>query len=277
MPHEEGRFSGYDGLALCENRWLPEGDAAAVVVVVHGFLEHSGRHADVAAELNRHGYAVYAVDLRGHGKSEGDPVFVKSFLEHLRDVELFLAHVRAREPDRPVFLVGFSMGGTIAASLAARGLADVRGLVLVAPAVQVGRGIFPVLRLLAGLVGRFFPRLRLVRLGFRNMSRDPEVIAQVERDPLVFHGRFPTRTGSELLSATRLLQDMMEAIELPLLILHGTGDLVTDVEGSRQLHARARSTDKTLKLYDGLYHDLFHEPEKQRVVADLVEWLDARR
>ena len=136
MPHEEGRFSGYDGLTLCENRWLPEGDAAAVVVVVHGFLEHSGRHADVAAELNRHGYAVYAVDLRGHGKSEGDPVFVKSFLEHLRDVELFLAHVRAREPDRPVFLVGFSMGGTIAASLAARGLAS--GAVLLTPAAPAG-------------------------------------------------------------------------------------------------------------------------------------------
>ena len=277
MPHEEGRFNGYDGLALCENRWLPEGDAAAVVVVVHGFIEHSGRHADVAAELNRHGYAVYAIDLRGHGKSEGERVFVGSFLEYLRDVELFLVHVRAQQPDRPVFLVGFSLGGTIAATLAARGLADVRGLVLVAPAVQIGRGMFPVLRLLAGVIGRFFPRLRVVRMGFRKMSRDPEVIAQVERDPLVFHGRFPARTGAEILSALQIIQDMMEAIELPLLILHGTGDLVTDVEGSRELHARARSTDKTLKLYDGLYHDLFHEPEKEQVLADLVEWLDARR
>lgn len=277
MPHEEGRFSGYDGLALCENRWLPEGDPAAVVVLVHGFLEHGGRHADVAAVLNRHGYAVYAIDLRGHGKSEGDRVFVKSFLEHLRDVELFLDHVRKQQPGRPRFLVGFSMGGTIAASLAARGLADVRGLVLAAPAVQIGGGVFPVLRLLAGVLGRLLPRLSLVRMGFRNMSRDPEVVAQVERDPLAFHGCFPARTGAEILAATRRLEDTMEAIELPLLILHGTGDLVTDVEGSRQLHARARSTDKTLKLYDGLYHDLFHEPEKERVVADLVEWLDARR
>ncbi|HUT93195.1 MAG TPA: lysophospholipase [Thermoguttaceae bacterium] len=277
MPHVEDRFEGYDGLALYENRWLPEGDAAAAVVVVHGFLEHSGRHAEVAVELNRHGYAVYAIDLRGHGKSEGDRVFVGSFLEYLRDVELFLAHVRSQQPDRPVFLVGFSLGGTIAATLAARGLADVRGLVLAAPAVQIGRGIFPVLRLLAGFVGRFLPRLRVVRMGFRKMSRDPAVIAQVERDPLVFHGRFPARTGAEILSAVRLIQDMMEAIELPLLILHGTGDLVTDAEGSRQLHARARSTDKTLKLYDGLYHDLFHEPEKEQVLADLVEWLDARR
>jgi len=277
MPYEEGRFIGYDGLALCEKRWLPEGDVRAVVVLVHGFLEHSGRHAEVAAELNRHGYAVYAVDLRGHGKSEGDRVFVKSFLEHLRDVELFLGHVAEREPDRPRFLIGFSMGGTIVASLAARVLVDVRGLVLVAPAVRIAGGVFPVLRPLAGVLGRFFPRLRLVRMGFRNMSRDPEVIAQVERDPLAFHGCFPARTGSELLAAMRLLDDTMEAIELPLLVVHGTGDLVTDVEGSRRLHARAGSTDKTLKLYDGLYHDLFHEPEKAQVVSDVIEWLDARR
>ncbi len=276
MAHEEHRFEAYDGLALNEHRWLPDGDATRVVVAVHGFLEHGGRHGEVAAELNGHGYAFYAVDLRGHGRSEGERVFVRTFSQYLRDVELFLDHVAAREPGKPVFLYGFSMGGTIAASLAARGLAKVRGLVLVAPAVRVGSGVFPLLQPLARLVGRLAPRLRVVRMGFRGMSRDPEAVAQMKSDPLVYHERFPTRTAGELIAAGRLLEDMAEAIEPPLLTMHGTGDRVTDPEGSRRLHERAGSTDKTLKLYDGLYHDLLHEVGTEQVVADLVAWLNAR-
>jgi alpha-beta hydrolase superfamily lysophospholipase len=277
MPYEEDGFEAEDGLVLHEHRWLPERDAKGVLVMLHGFLEHAGRYAEAAAELNRHGYAVYAMDLRGHGKSEGERVFIESFSQYLGDIEVLLRRVRAREPEKPVFLFGHSMGGTIFAMLAATRPPDARGVVLSAPAVLVGGGVFPVLRHLAGLVSRVFPRLRVVRMGLRYVSRDPEVVAEIQRDPLVFHGRFPVRTGAEVLSAARLVQDVIPAMALPLLILHGTGDRVTDPEGSRRLHARASSSDKTLNLYEGLYHDLLHEPEKERVMADLVEWLDARR
>jgi alpha-beta hydrolase superfamily lysophospholipase len=276
MPHEEDRFEAGDGLRLHENRWLPEDDPAAVVVLIHGFVEHSGRYAEVAAELNRHGYAVCAMDLRGHGKSEGPRVFVRSFDQYLADVELFLGRVREREPDKPRFLFGHSMGGTIAALLVATRSLDVRGLVLGAPACQVGGRVFPLLRHLAGFVGRLCPGLRVVQFDFGRVSRDPEVVADMRSDPLVFHGRFPARTGAEILRAASRLRSRMEAIELPFLVMHGTADLVTDAQGSRELRARARSTDKTLNVYEGLYHDLLHEPEKDQVTADLIEWLAAR-
>ena len=277
MPHEASRFHSRDGLELYENRWLPEGDPAAVVVLVHGFMEHSGRYAEVAGALNRQGYAVYAPDLRGHGKSPGDRVFIHSFDQYVDDLETFLERVRARHAGRPFFLFGHSMGGSIVALLAITRRPDVRGVVLSAPAVQVGRQVFPILRRLAAMLSTVFPRMRLVRMGCNWLSRDPEVVADFRSDPLVFQDRFPVRTGAEILHAAQSIQDRMEALRHPLLLLHGTHDRVTDPEGSRRLYAGAGSTDKTLKLYEGLYHDLLHEPERQQVTADLLEWLAARR
>ena len=222
--------------------------------------------------------------------------------------------VRAREPGKPLFLFGHSMGGTIAAQWAItrpsdlRGLPgtgpffgektpfadrrlaenmdlspsaarqeDLRGLVLSGPASRIGRGLFPLLRHLAALLSLLAPRMPVVRLGSWRISRDPAVVEDFRRDPLVFHNRFPVRTGAEILAAMRFIGRNMPLLRTPLLILHGTGDCICNVEGSRQLHARAGSADKTLRLYAGLYHDLFHEPERAEVLADLLAWLDARR
>lgn len=277
MPYEEDRFETHDGLWLNENRWLPEGDPAAVVVVVHGFIEHSGRYAELAQRFNQEGYAVYAMDIRGHGKSEGERVFIRSFDDLLADLERFLDRVGAHEANKPMFLFGHSMGGTVVALLAAMRPPDVRGLVLSAPACRIGNRVFPLLRRLAGFFSRVLPKLRLVPMSVKSLSRDREVVDQFHRDPLVFHGRFPVRTGAEILHAADRVEGQMEAIRLPFLVLHGTGDAVADPEGSRLLYQRAGSTDKTLKLYDGLYHDLFHEPEKEQLTADVIEWLGARR
>jgi len=277
MPHREDRFCAHDGLRLHENCWLPAGEPGGVVVVVHGLNDHSGRYTELAARLNRHGYAVYAMDLRGHGKSQGARLLIRSFDEYLADLELHVDRVRRRGPDKPLFLFGHSMGGAIVALLGITRQPDVRGLVLSVPAVVIGGGVSPLLRRLAPLVSRLFPRLRIMRLGYRTLCRDPEVVEQFKNDPLVYHGRFPVRTGAEILRAAGRIQDQMEALKLPLLLLHGTADMATDPEGSRRLHARAGSTDKTLKLYEGLFHDLLHEPEKEQVTADLIEWLDARR
>lgn len=276
MPESQERFATFDGLRLFERSWLPSGEVAAVLVVVHGFTEHSGRYASLAGELNRWGCAVYALDLRGHGQSEGPRVFVRSFDEYLADVELYLDRVRARQPDKPLFLFGFSMGGTIVARLAVLGRAEVRGLILCGPALAVGPRVFPLLRRLASLMSAIFPKLRLVRLGCAMISRDPRVVAEFRADPLVFHGRFPVRTGAELLWAMQQIQKEMQSVSLPFLILHGGGDVAADPQGSRELYARAASTDKTFELYDGLYHDLLHEPEQEQVRGRLIAWLRQR-
>jgi len=277
MPYQDGRFQGHDGLELYQQCWLPEREPAAVVVLVHGFIEHSGRYAALAEELNRHGYAVYAFDLRGHGRSGGQRAFVRSFDEFTADLNVFLADVRRREPHRPIFLLGHSMGGTIAARLAMMRPDDLAGVVLSAPAVRIGKGIFPLLRRLARLIGRLFPRLRVVRLGSGWVSRDPRVVADFRQDPLVFHEKFTVRIGAEILDAAQHVQDHAPSLRLPLLILQGTADRIVAPAGSRLLHDRAGSTDKTLRIYEGLYHDLFHEPEKDQVIANVTEWFDDRR
>lgn len=276
MSHQQEYFSGNDGLRMFENVWRPEADSKAVAVLVHGFTEHGGRYAHVAEALTRQGFPVYALDLRGHGRSEGDRIWVQSFDGYLDDVELYLDRVRRREPGKPVFLIGHSMGGAILALLAIERNLDAAGLVLSAPALRVADGVFPLLRRLAAIVARIFPRWRLVRMGSSKLSRDPDNIARFRADPFVFHGSIPVRTGAEIFDAMRRIEAGAAAIRLPFLLMQGTGDAVVDASAARELHDAATSPDKTLKLYDGLYHDLFGEPEREQVLADVRAWLAAR-
>lgn len=274
MTHHEDHFTTPDGHLLYEQSWLPDAEPRAVVVVVHGVFEHSGRYARLAEDLNRRGYAVYAMDLRGHGRSEGERAMIRSFDLFLDDLELFLERTTARQPGKPVFLLGHSMGGAVAALLSIKRPPKIRGMILSAPAVLVAGGVFPLLRRLAWLASIVWPTLRVTRLGCRFVSRDPAVVEAFRNDPLVFHDRFPVRTGSEILRAAKRIQTDAERMTLPMLVLHGTGDYVTDPQGSRMLVARAHSTDKTLQLYEGLYHEIFSEPERQQVLDDLLAWLD---
>lgn len=277
MPHQEDCFAARDGLRLYEQWWLPEGEPVAVVVLVHGITEHGGRHGRLAEDLNRRGYAVSAMDLRGHGCSEGDRAMIRTFDQYLDDVEVLLERVAVRWPGKPIFLLGHSMGGAIVALLGILRPPKVQGLILSAPAVLIGGEVFPVLRRLASLMSVVWPTLRLTQMGCRFISRDPAVVESFKNDPLVFHGRFPVRTGAEILRAAKRIQAGANQISLPLLVMHGTGDIVTDHRGSRLLVARAKSSDKTLRLYEGLYHELFSEPERDQLVSDLLDWLDGHR
>lgn len=276
MPYRENHLSAPDGTRLFERGWLPEGGARAVVTVVHGFTEHSGRYQWFAEQLNARGYAVYAADLRGHGRSEGPQCYIVSFDEYLNDLDAVLADVRRRQPGNPIFVFGHSMGGLIVALYSVLRKPEVRGIVVSGAVLRVGAEVYPILRRMARFVSRFFPRIRLVRLGSGYISRDPAVLADFRNDPMVFLGRFPIRTGAEILRAVALLSQQMEAVRLPLLIMHGTADRACDCEGGRELYRRAASEDKTLRLYEGLYHAIFWEPERAQVMADLIEWLDAR-
>jgi alpha-beta hydrolase superfamily lysophospholipase len=195
---------------------------------------------------------------------------------YLDDVMVFLRYLRGRQPGQPLFLFGHSMGGLIVAWLAVRRDPDVCGLIFSAAAFCVSNQVAPWLQLLAVPASWLLPRMRVVKVRAPALSRDPQAVAQFNSDPLVYHGRMPNRTGAEILRAARRIQGRFESIRLPFLALHGTADVITDPEGSRQVYQRAASTDKTLKLYQGLYHDLFHEPERDRIVADLLDWLGAR-
>ena len=278
MPssHSTGAYESDDGLRLFEQGWSPAGSPKAVVAIVHGYGEHSARYVHLAEELTRNGYAVSTFDLRGHGQSQGDPrTFVRSFEEHLDDLEDFLSRVRERHPGRPLFLFGHSMGGTISTLFAIARQPEIRGLLLSGASLKLSDKYSPSLITLAKIISALFPKLPLLKLDASAVSRDPEVVRDYVRDPLVHHGGIPARTGAEMNRAMELIRQRMEALEVPLLIMHGTGDLLADPEGSRQLYDRSQSADKDLRLYEGLYHEILNEPEKAQVLADMVEWLDA--
>ena len=273
--HSTGTYESDDGLRLFEQEWSPEGTPKAGVVIVHGYGEHTGRYVHVAEELTQNGYAVSTFDLRGHGRSQGDPrTFVRSFDEHLDDLERFLSRVRERHSGRPLFLFGHSMGGTIATLFAIARQPEIRGLLLSGASLKLSDNYSPSMITLAKIISLVLPKLRLIKLDASAVSRDAEVVREYVTDPLVYHGGIPARTGAEMNRAMERIRQRMETLEVPLLIMHGTCDLLADPEGSRQLYDRAESDDKDLRLYEGLYHEILNEPEKTQVLADMVEWLD---
>ena len=276
MRTDASTFEGADGQRLFEQHWLPEGDPRSAIVLVHGYAEHSGRYGHVAQRLTGAGHAIYALDLRGHGRSGGRRAYVRSLDEYLVDLRPFVARVREREPTVPLYLLGHSMGGTIVALSLLRDRPELHGAILSAAGLKLRGGIARVLQQAAVLVGRLAARLPLARLNSGDVSRDGATVAAYDGDPLVYRGRMRAGMAAALIRAVRSVEAQMESIDVPLLLLHGTDDALTEPEGSRELYRRARSEDKTLKLYDGLYHEVLNEPEREQVIADVVQWLDAR-
>lgn len=271
----EDTFQTYDGLRLFMQGWCPADETPrSAIALVHGYAEHSGRHADLAHFLVRHGHAVHAFDQRGYGRSEGRRAYVQRFDQYLDDLDHFLERVRARTPDRPLLLLGHSMGGAVGALYCLERNPAITGLILSSPAIRIGDDVPDVLQRLSPVIGRLFPHLPTIRLDRRYLSRRDAVIREAERDPLNYHGRMPARTGAEIARAGRRIRERMEALQLPFLVFHGTADRLADVQGSCELYTHARSTDKTLGLYEGFYHETMNEPGRAQVLLSLAAWLD---
>jgi alpha-beta hydrolase superfamily lysophospholipase len=245
-------------------------------VFVHGLIEHSGRHANTALELVRQGFAVHAMDLRGHGKSEGRRGDVRSFDQYLLDLDVFFARVRAVEDDRPIFLMGNSMGGLIVSLWTALRKPQIAGLILTGALLELANELYPRLRHLAAAANHVVPWLRIPRIPYEWLSRDTKAVDSFRRDPLVCQRGFSVRVAAGALRAMKDLADHAPSLRDPLLILHGGSDRICGPAGSRALFAKAGSADKTLRVYDGLYHELLDEPEREMVLADLIAWLGQR-
>jgi acylglycerol lipase len=273
VKHGDGSLIGAQGVKLFDQWWQPAAGAPrAVLIVVHGLKDHSSRYGELANRLAEHGYAVRAFDLRGHGSSEGARVYVSDFDEYAQDLDAFVK--LARIPGKPLFVLGHSMGGAIATDWVLTRKPQLDGLILSGAALRADVSGFT--RAVTRFFGVVAPRLAVFSLDLDKFSRDPEVIAQCKADPLVDQGNGPARTAAQLLNAIGFIDDHMEEVTVPLLVMHGGADAITPPDGSRELMRRARSADKTLKIYDGLYHDLLHEPEKEQVMADVAAWMDAR-
>ena len=276
-PTRRGTITTTDGLSLHTQWRLPEGPSPrATVVLVHGYAEHCGRYGGVARAFTDAGAAVYAYDQRGCGRSGGRPAYVDDFDQYLDDLDRFLSFVRPRAPDAPLFLFGHSMGGLVTLKYALDRAPAVTGLMLSAPALEVNPDLAPLLRRLAGLLGRLAPTLPTVRSPEGALSRDPAVVAAAENDPLSYHGRIPARTGAELLRAGADVRGRLDRLTRPFLVLHGTADALAEPTWSRRLYTQAAAADKTLRLYEGSYHEPFHDYDRHEVLADLTAWLRER-
>lgn len=270
----ETTFTTADNFTLFERTWTCE-NAKGVVLITHGIAEHSGRYEHVAQSLIEAEYAVVGFDLRGHGKSSGKQNYVNSFGDYLNDLGEVLVRTKQKFPDLPIFLFGHSMGGGIVSLFSIERQPEVKGILLSAPSVKVSDEISPFLQKISGVLSVILPKLPAVKLESKDISKDPEVVQAYDNDPLNYRGGILARTGSELLNSTKNIMAQAFTISLPILIMHGTSDKLADVSGSEMLFGKVSSTDKTLKLYDGLYHEILNEPEQDQVKTDMLAWLDA--
>ncbi|MBS1724751.1 MAG: lysophospholipase [Armatimonadetes bacterium] len=271
---KEGFFEGIGGLRIFTRTWMPEGDPRAVLVLVHGFNSHSGQYAWVAEQMAARGLAVYALDLRGRGKSDGERFYVESFQEYVEDVSALVTRVKQEVPGKKVFLLGHSAGGVVSCAYCLDHQAELNGLICESFAFKVPAPEFA-LAVLKGL-SHVTPHAHVLKLHNADFSRDPSAVAVLDADPLIANEVQPTKTVAEMAIADERLKDGFPSITLPVLILHGTADKATKPSGSQEFYDRAGSTDKTLKLYEGHYHDLLNDIGKEQVLTDVQGWIDAR-
>jgi acylglycerol lipase len=246
----------------------------ASLVLCHGVNSHSGQYLDAAKEFARRGYAVTALDLRGRGKSEGERFYIEHIDEYVSDLSLAIEHARARNPAAPLYLLGHSAGGVTAVTYALDRQDRIDGLICESFAFRVFAPDFA-LKLLEG-ASHILPHAHVLRLKMEDFSRDPAWVAQLVADPLTHDEVQPVATVAAFARAGERFERQFYRITLPLLILHGTADKATRPDGSEEFHRQAGSADKTLKLYDGHYHDLLNDLGRERVFADIDGWITAR-
>ncbi len=271
----ESSFKGAGDLNIATRSWHPEiGAARGVVVIVPGFNSHSGYYEWVAAQLTADGLAVYSIDLRGRGKSDGERFYVQSFDDYVADVATFVSLVKESEPDLPVFMLGHSAGGVVACNYTLEHQEELAGLICESFAYQVPAPDFA-LAVLKGL-SHIAPHAHVLKLHNKDFSRDPKAVELMNNDPLIADESQPTQTVAAMVRADDRLKKDFAQFTLPLLILHGTSDKATKPSGSQHFYDTASSTDKTLKLYEGHYHDLLNDLDKEVVMADIKSWIDER-
>jgi alpha-beta hydrolase superfamily lysophospholipase len=270
----EGTFESKGGLKIFLRSWAPEGAPRAVVVICHGVNSHGGQYLWPAGELVKKGHAVFALDLRGRGKSEGERFYVDDVADYVADLAGTVKIAKARHPGLPVFLLGHSAGGVVSATYTLDNQPELAGFICESFAFQVPAPGFA-LAAIKGL-SHIAPHLPVLKLKNEDFSRDAAAVAALNADPLIAHEVQPAATVAALVRADERLREEFPKITLPVLILHGTADKATVCEGSQFFHDTAGSADKTLKLYKDHFHDLLADTGREGVMADITGWIDAR-
>lgn len=270
---KEENFTGKFGTRIHFRTWHPA-TAKAVVVIAHGVNSHSGQYLWTGEQLAASGFAVYAIDHRGRGMSEGPRFYVDDISDYTDDLNTLIKIAKSRETGLKVFLLGHSAGGVIGCTWTLDHQTEIAGFICESFAYKVPAP-GPVLAIVRFL-GKVAPKLRVLKLHMKDFTRDPAALALLEADPLCKGEKQPARTVAALLKATDRMKAEFKTLKLPLLIMHGTLDKATVPAGSKEFYEAAGSTDKTLKLYDGHFHDLLNDLGKEKVLAEIVAWINAR-
>lgn len=266
-------ITGATGLNIFTRSWQPAATPLATVVIVHGFNSHSGYYEDVADALTGSGFAVYALDLRGRGHSDGERFYVEKMTDYVSDVESLMASVKSHGAGQRVFLLGHSAGGVVSCLYTLKHQDELAGFICESFAFQVPAPDFA-LAVLKGL-SHVAPHAHVLKLNNEDFSRDPAVVERMNNDPLIANEVQPTLTVAEMVRADERLKVEFPQITQPLLILHGTEDKATKPSGSQFFYDTAGSTDKTLRLYEGCFHDLLHDTGREQVMSDIQAWIHA--
>lgn len=274
MKHQEGYLKGVRDTDIYYQYWLPEDEPEAILLVVHGLAEHSGRYMNVVNFLVPSGYAVYGIDHIGHGKSDGKKGYVQRFEDYTTTLKKYFDMVREWQPEKPIFLVGHSMGGLISAAYLLKYQDELTGAVLSGPGIKVPDTISQATIVAGNILSFIMPKAGLVQLDAEGVSRDPAVVDAYASDPLVYTGKITARLGAELLKAMKRVTEQAPKIRLPIMIVQGSDDKLVDPSGAQLLYDLVSSKDKTIKIYNGFYHEVFNEPEHELVLNDVKIWIE---
>lgn len=278
MSMSAGSFKGSGGTGLFFRCWKPDApDTKPVLVFIHGMAEHSGRYQYPVHFFLGRGYTIYAMDLRGHGNSEGLRVYADSLDQLLEDLRSFLKFVKEREKGRKVFLIGHSFGGQLVLNYASRFPNGLKGVIASSPNIRLKVKVPFIKLILAPVLSRLFPKLALGNeIDPRLVSHDPEVIEAYKKDKMVMR-KITTRLADILLKNRLEFDEIARRFQSPCLLMHAGDDRICSPEGTRDFYEKIPVKDKTLKIYDGFYHELFNEVEREKVFKDMERWIEARR
>ncbi|OBK96439.1 alpha/beta hydrolase [Mycobacterium sp. 1165178.9] len=276
MNRSERSFDGFGGVRIVYDVWTPDTAPRAVLVLSHGLGEYARRYDHVARRFGEAGLVTYALDHRGHGRSGGKRVLVRDIHEYTSDFDTLVGIATREHHGLKCIVLGHSMGGGIVFAYGVERPDNYDLMVLSGPAVAAQDQVSPLLALAAKVLGAVLPGLPAQELDVDAISRDPAVVAAYKEDPLVYHGKAPAGIGRALLLVGETMPRRAPALTAPLLVVHGEQDRLISVAGSRRLVECVGSTDVELKVYPGLYHEVFNEPEREQVLDDVVSWITAR-
>jgi alpha-beta hydrolase superfamily lysophospholipase len=272
----ERSFDGFGDVRIVYDVWTPDTAPRAVLVLSHGLGEYARRYDHVAKRFGEAGLVTYALDHRGHGRSGGKRVLVRDIHEYTADFDTLVGIASREHHGLKCIVLGHSMGGGIVFAYGVERPDNYDLMVLSGPAVAAQDQVSPLLALAAKVLGAVVPGLPAQELDVDAISRDPAVVAAYKDDPLVYHGKVPAGIGRALLQVGETMPHRAPALTAPLLVVHGEQDRLISVAGSRRLVECVGSTDVELKVYPGLYHEVFNEPEREQVLDDVVSWITAR-